>query len=109
MHELGLIEEVLAIVSEESKGARVKRIVLELGALALALPDALRFAFELAREGTVAEQAELEIVAVPGSARCRSCGAESALEDPHGRCACGSFELEWLSGQEIKVRSMEIV
>ncbi|HZV01722.1 MAG TPA: hydrogenase maturation nickel metallochaperone HypA [Planctomycetota bacterium] len=67
MHELGLISEVLAIVEEESKGAPVKRIVLEVGPLACVLEDALRFAFELAREGTVAEAAELEIVRGDGA------------------------------------------
>jgi hydrogenase nickel incorporation protein HypA/HybF len=66
MHELGLIQEVLDIVESESKGARVKRIVLEVGELTAVFPEALRFAFELAREGTVAESAELEIVETRG-------------------------------------------
>jgi hydrogenase nickel incorporation protein HypA/HybF len=66
MHELGLIQEVLDVVSDESRGARVRRIVLEVGSLAAVLPEALRFAFELAREGTVAEEAELEIVETRG-------------------------------------------
>jgi hydrogenase nickel incorporation protein HypA/HybF len=68
MHELGLVQEVIEIACEESRGAPVRRIVLELGSLAAALPEAIRFAFELAREGTPAEDAELEIVPVEGEA-----------------------------------------
>jgi hydrogenase nickel incorporation protein HypA/HybF len=66
VHELGLIQEVLDIVSEASGGATVRRIVLEVGSLALVAPDALRFAFEVARDGTPAAEASLEIVPVAG-------------------------------------------
>jgi hydrogenase nickel incorporation protein HypA/HybF len=108
VHELGIAEEVLAIVADRSRGARVTRVVLEVGVLAAVLPDALRFCFDLAAEGTVAEGARLEIVEVPGRARCRRCAAEVALGRPIGRCGCGSAELDWLSGDELKVREMEV-
>jgi hydrogenase nickel incorporation protein HypA/HybF len=108
MHELGLIQEVLAIVSEESHGARVRRIVLEVGAFTAVLPEALRFAFELAREGTVAEGAELEIVETRGRGRCRGCGEEFDLELGLARCRCGGTDVEVRSGDELKVREMEI-
>src|SRR5215471_5648248 len=102
MHELALVEEVIAICAESSGGARVRRVVLEIGKLACALPDAVRFAFELAGAGTVVEGATLEIVEPPGRARCRACGAEVVLERPAGRCACGAFDLDWLSGDELR-------
>ena len=108
MHELGLIQEVIAIAEQASAGQPVRKIVLEVGALALALPDALEFAFELAREGTVAADATLEIVRVPGRARCRRCHAEIALENAQAACPCGSHDLEWLSGEGIQVRALEV-
>ena len=66
MHELGITQEILAIVSRHARGARVTRIRLEIGKLAAILPDAVRFAFEVSRPGTVAEGAELEIIETAG-------------------------------------------
>ena len=41
MHELGLTQEILAIVSDQSRGGRVTRVVLEIGKLTAVLPDAV--------------------------------------------------------------------
>src|SRR5947209_17750774 len=108
MHELGITQEILAIVSEHSRGARVRRVVLEIGKLSAILPDAVRFCFELCSEGTVAEGAQLEIIETPGRARCRACDGEVVLERPFGRCGCGGSDLHWLSGEELKVKEMEV-
>jgi hydrogenase nickel incorporation protein HypA/HybF len=109
MHELGLTEEIVRIVTERAGERRVRRVVLEVGKLALVLPDALRFCFDLCAEGSAAEGASLEILETPGRGRCRACGGELALEKPFGRCACGSSDLEWLSGDELKIREMEVI
>jgi hydrogenase nickel incorporation protein HypA/HybF len=108
MHELGLAQEIVEIVATRAAGARVRRVTLEVGKLSAVLPDALRFCFGAATDGTVVAGAELEIVEVPGRARCLACGAEVALERPFGRCACGNSDLEWLSGDELRIRSMEV-
>jgi hydrogenase nickel incorporation protein HypA/HybF len=108
MHELGIVQEVLAIVSEHSKGAKVTRVVLEIGKLSAVLPDAVRFCFDLCSQDTVAEGAQLEILETPGQARCRSCGADVVLDKPFGRCMCGGTDLEWLGGDELKVLELEV-
>ena len=108
MHELGIAQEIIAIVAEHA-GARVTRVVLEIGRHALILPDSIRFCFDLCSEGTVAQGAELEIREVPGRARCRDCGQDVILEQPFGLCDCGGADLQWLSGDEVKVKEMEIV
>ena len=66
MHELGIALEVVDIVTRRAAGARVKRVVLEIGALTAVLPDALSFSFQLASVGTSAEGAELTIVDLQG-------------------------------------------
>ena len=109
MHELGIVEDVIERVCESSRGARVTRVVLEIGRLTAVLPDAVRFCFELAAEGTLAEGARLDIIETPGRARCRACGAELALDRPFGRCACGGTDLEWLAGEELRIKEMEVV
>jgi hydrogenase nickel incorporation protein HypA/HybF len=108
MHELGIVQQILDIASEAGRGAKVSRIVLEIGRLSAVLPDAIRFAWDVATEHTVAEGARLEIIEIPGLGRCRACGGEVRLDRPFGRCACGGTDLEWLSGDELRIREMEV-
>src|SRR3954447_23303356 len=108
MHELGIAQEIVAIVSGSARGARVTRVVLEVGKLAAILPDAVRFCFDLCGEGTVVEGARLDIIETPGQARCRDCGGDVLLDRPFGRCACGSTDLEWLGGEQLVIKEFEV-
>ncbi len=108
MHELGVALNIVDIVVERSRGARVRRVTLEVGALTAVLPDALRFCFNLATEGTPLSGATLEIHELPGRARCRACTTEFELARPFGHCTCGGTDLDWLSGEELCVSEMEV-
>jgi hydrogenase nickel incorporation protein HypA/HybF len=108
VHELAIARQIVDIALESSGGARVRRIVVEVGKLSAVLPDALRFCFDLATEDTAAAGAALEIVETPGRARCRGCGAEIELDRPFGTCACGATELDWLAGDQLRVTAMEV-
>jgi hydrogenase nickel incorporation protein HypA/HybF len=108
VHELAITEEIVALVSERAKGARVTRLILEIGRLSAVLPDAVRFCFDVCAEGTPLEGAALEVIETPGRARCRACQAEVTLVRPFGRCACGGTDLEWLSGDELKITAIEV-
>jgi hydrogenase nickel incorporation protein HypA/HybF len=108
MHELGIAQEIVALASERAEGARVRRVVLEVGKLAAVLPDALRFCFDLCAEGSDLEGADLFIIETPGLARCRACGGDVQLDRPFGRCACGETDLEWLSGEELRIKEIEV-
>jgi hydrogenase nickel incorporation protein HypA/HybF len=61
VHELAITNSIVEIVSERSHGARVLRIVLEVGLLTAVEPEALRFCFEVVAAGTVAQDAVLDI------------------------------------------------
>ena len=108
MHELAIAQGIVDIAVEASGGARVTRVVLEVGALTAVMPEALQFCFELASRDTVAEGARLDIVDRPARARCGSCGGERTLAWAGDGCPCGGMDVEWLSGQELKVREMEV-
>ncbi len=113
MHELGLTQQLVetlsrAVVEQEGAGARVVRVVVEVGKLAAVLPDALRFCFDLCAAGTPLQGAILQIDEIPGRARCKACDLELLLDKPFGRCACGGSDLDWLSGDELRVTAMEV-
>jgi hydrogenase nickel incorporation protein HypA/HybF len=108
MHELGIAQEIVQTVAEAAGSGRVTRIVLEIGVLSLVLPDALRFCFDLAAAETPLAGAELAIVETQGRARCRGCGGEVLLQRPFGRCTCGESDLDWLSGDELTIKTVEV-
>lgn len=108
MHEVGLTQEVIDAVSARVGGAQVTRLVLEVGRLSGVLPDAIRSCFELCAEGTPLEGATLEIVETPGLAQCRACGGAVQLDSFFGYCACGSSDLDWQGGDELKVTLIEL-
>jgi hydrogenase nickel incorporation protein HypA/HybF len=109
MHELSIANSVVEICAEQAHGARVRRVTLEIGQLSAVLPEAIRFCFDVCAKDTVVEGAALEIVEMPGQARCLACGATLDVAVPFGQCACGSEDLELISGQQLKIRQMEVV
>lgn len=108
MHELGITKNIVAIVAEHAKGAKVQRVLLEIGKLSAIMPDAIRFCFDICTQSTVLEGAKLEILEIPGLAKCRQCNAEIYLDKPYGVCNCGSVKLDLITGEELKIKEIEI-
>jgi hydrogenase nickel incorporation protein HypA/HybF len=109
MHELSIAQEIIAVVLERAGAAQVKRVTLEIGRLSAVLPDAVRTCFEICIEETPLKDTALEIIETPGVARCTACSTQLILDRPFGRCGCGCSELEWLSGEELRIRQMEVI
>lgn len=79
MHELSIAHAVVATVAEAAGERRVAEVRVRIGALAGVVPDALRFAFDVAAEGTVCAGAALVVDEVPVTVWCEPCGAERTL------------------------------
>lgn len=71
MHELAIVEGVIDSVTDRLPDAKITCVRLEIGALSGVVPDALRFSFDLATEGTNLQGADLEITEIPGSQELR--------------------------------------
>ncbi len=109
MHELALTENIIAGVAERVEGARVTRVVLQIGKLSGVVPEAVRFCFDVCAAGTALEGASLEIVEIPARAICRSCKSTIELSDMIALCSCGSANLRMLSGNELRVKEVEVL
>lgn len=109
MHELSLVQSIVATCSAQASGARVRRVTLEVGALCCLMPEALRFCFAAVSDGTALQGAELEILLRPGRSRCLECGRELSLHSLLDSCSCGSAHMEPPSGgDQLRIQSMEI-
>ncbi|WP_020500156.1 hydrogenase maturation nickel metallochaperone HypA [Sciscionella marina] len=109
MHELAISEQIVEGVAERMGTARIVGVRLEVGKLSGVLPDALRFCFELATEGTTLEGARLDIEEPDARAHCRGCGADFSTADQIVLCACGSAEVDLRSGTQLRIRSVEVM
>src|SRR4051794_5982339 len=105
MHELSLMDSVVAAVIDRGGGARVTTVRLEIGRLTAVVPDSLRFCFDVCARGTPLEGATLEIVMIAGRARCRRCETEREIESYADLCACGGTDLTLLAGEELRVKN----
>lgn len=108
MHELAIIESVIEQVTERIGGAKVVRVLLEIGKLSGVVPDAVRFCFDIAADGTPLGGAALEIMETPGRARCRACESQIEIDGPIALCPCGSANLEFTGGTELRIKEVEV-
>jgi hydrogenase nickel incorporation protein HypA/HybF len=112
MHEVGLMQEALRIAiahAERNGGTRIHRLALRIGLLAGVETDALRFAFDVVTQDTIAEDAELAIDPVPTRCWCASCRHEFQATDFVFRCPkCQQLSDDVRQGREFDLTSVEI-
>ena len=109
MHELAIAEGLVGGVTERLPGRRITSVRVEIGTLSGVVPDALRFCFSLATEGTPLAGADLEISEPAAKCECAVCGLSFEPED--GRillCPCGSANVTVLSGQQLLITSVKV-
>lgn len=112
MHELavcqGLMEQVERIAA--SRGAnRVTLIKIKAGPLSGIEPALLQQAFTIARAGTVAASANLEIETEAIEVRCRICGCQNEAASNRLLCdACGGWQVDVIRGQDLMLMSLEL-
>ena len=102
MHELSTAESILNIIKKEaqnSENGKVTRISLKVGKLTSLIPECLETAFQAVSQGTIAENAMLEIEEIEAQGHCRSCGADFEIDTLLGVCEkCGSPEVTITGG-----------
>ena len=112
MHEMSLCESIVELVSEQAGKHhfdQAKKVVLEVGAVAGVEIEALRFGFDVVAKGSVAEGAKLEIQIVPARAHCEGCDEAFVVAQRLASCpVCGGFPLQLLSGDELRIKELEV-
>jgi hydrogenase nickel incorporation protein HypA/HybF len=112
MHEAGLMQNVLKMAFEHAKAhdaARIEAINIKIGLLAGVVPDALDFAFEAMKKGTMAGNARLNVEYAPVVCWCRGCEKEFKPENFSSICPiCEKNDIEIRSGLEMNLVSIEV-
>ena len=114
MHEFSLVMSMIDLAEKAARaeGARrITRLRLEIGALAGVVPEALEFAFDGARVGTMAEDAALEVTYLPAIAYCATCQSEFELDNRFGIAVCPACDVpsaDLRQGRELTLASLEV-
>lgn len=113
MHETSLamsLAEILAEEVEKAGATRATKVILEIGTLSHVDPHAMRFAFDVAMHGGPGEGAQLEILVPPGEAYCMDCLSVVEIARRGDGCpSCGGSKLLVRSGDEMKLKALEVV
>ena len=112
MHEMSLAESVREIIEDAAREqgfSRVRTVWLEIGQLSCVEPEAMRFCFDAAMEGSIGKGARLEIIEIPGSGRCEACGETVEMQEQYGLCSkCGSPRIQIINGDQMRVKDLEV-
>lgn len=112
MHEISIAESILEIAQAEAfrrNALSVQRIKLQLGEFTTIVDEALKFAFEVVRQETIASEAVLEIETVSTIVECVICCAITIPEKTLSLvCSQCGFPLRIISGEELRIEYIEI-
>lgn len=112
MHELTVCQDIISQVESIAlthNAISVEVINLQIGPLSGVEIPLLESAFSIARAGTVAENALLNIEAIPIRVKCKSCNTESEVPQSRLVCKqCGNWQTQLISGDEMLLRQIEL-
>jgi hydrogenase nickel incorporation protein HypA/HybF len=110
MHELAITENIIAIAEAAARdegATRITGIKVKIGEFTGVVPEALDFSFSVAKQGTLAENASLEIEFVPLRKRCSACDkiSEGGFDF---WCRDCQIPVEIISGRELQIEYVEM-
>ncbi|WP_315113169.1 hydrogenase maturation nickel metallochaperone HypA [Clostridium intestinale] len=110
MHEVGVMIEVVKTVEKFAKQnsiTKIETIVLQIGEISSMVPRYIKACYPMAAEGTILENAKLEIEVLPCNAICKECNKVfNLLENNHKCPKCGNNDFDVLSGREFNIKEI---
>ena len=103
------VNDTILGMCRSSGWRRVRRIVLKVGGMRRVNPELMAYAFGRISKGAPTEGANLSIMVLPVTFRCHACGREVQSEGTEFVCpACGSKDVELVSGLEFAIEFLEV-
>ena len=112
MHEVSIMAEAVRMATETAQVSGAQRVTgvrLRVGTLSGAVPEAMRFVWDVVCRDSIAEGAWLEIETVPAACWCATCETEFTCEDLLGECPrCHNVSGELRRGRELDIAAVEM-
>jgi hydrogenase nickel incorporation protein HypA/HybF len=109
MHELSLTQTLLELALKNAGGKRIVAVNLLLGEFSDERPEAIRFYWEDIAKGTQAEGAQLLFHPAQAEMKCMDCETVFHPRDEAAECPnCNGYRVKLLSGDDIKLESIDV-
>lgn len=112
MHEFSIalnIVEIAIETAKTNKAVKINEVIIEVGDISGVVYEALELALQSAVKNSLIENSHIVLNRISAKAVCKQCNASFEPENLVTICpACRSFDIEILSGKEMKVKSIQI-
>ncbi len=112
MHEFSIALNIVEIATETAKASQaetVHEVEVDVGDMSGVIYEALEFALQSAVKGTMLENSRFKLNRIKARAVCLDCRHDFEPVDFLLTCMhCGSFNIQIVSGKEMKVKSINV-
>lgn len=109
MHELSLTQNLLDIALKHAGARQIKQVNLLIGELSDEREEAIRFYWDDLARDTIAQGAQLQFQRVEAEMQCLACGMVLHPDEADALCpTCGSSRLKLLSGDGVRLESIDV-
>lgn len=106
---MAITESLVELCKEKAGNRTIKEVTVEIGELSGVVPEALEFCFAAYTKETSLEGARLVIERIPAFGYCEACGAKYRLHAHFDPCpGCGGYRVSISSGEELRVKELEV-
>lgn len=112
MHELSIAQSIIELAEEvalKEQADSITSIDIEIGTLSGVVLEALDFALETTVTNTKLENAKINLLKIPGKAKCKNCSFTFETNDLLSLCPnCKQANLEIVEGKQLRIKSLTV-
>jgi len=109
MHEFKITQNLLDVALKQAETRRIVNVNLLIGSFSEEREESIQFYWRDLAKGTSGESAELHFRHVAADLKCFGCGGVLGFDDEGSICAyCQNNKSQWLSGEDVKLESIDV-
>jgi hydrogenase nickel incorporation protein HypA/HybF len=109
MHELSLTQNILDVALKHAGSRKILCVNLLVGQLSDEREESIRFYWDDLAKGTLAQEAKLDFQYVDAEMKCLECGMVFHPKEETLLCpVCQSHHLKLISGDDVKINSIDV-
>lgn len=109
MHEFSLTQNLLELALNHADSKRIVRVNLLIGPFSDEREESIQFYWKDLAKDSLGEGAELHFERVKAEMKCLDCSGTFYLEEEASMCTyCDSERLQLLSGDDVRLESIEV-
>jgi len=109
MHELSIVKSLIELCQEYAKDREIEKVVVVVGKMAGVEPHFLQKSFDVFKENSCCENAEIELEIEDVYIKCFECEGVGKIKNFNFYCPkCGSEKTKIIKGQELYIKYLQV-